>query len=290
MERRDHLRAAAVFLTAIGIDDENDYAQHYRGFNLDFEGERAQEVGERYDLAVSLQPANPRWHARRVTFLADVGRLTAAREAWGEAKSEVAGGIGGDRADLYAWVAGALLHQGELTFADEVLGSVPNGAADTTIERLRLALKARFDAQDVGVVVPAPRSWSEWWKEAPAELAIRDTEGRTLLRWSAARVEVVDEEGVQVRIAIVENAKQPPVFGRTVLTQSRISASFLDNLPDTGLRVGQFIEVGEYEHPEEGRRIAIRLVHPDPHLQPSPPIMRLDRWLKPHVTPQPAAT
>lgn len=288
-EHRDHLGAAAVFLTAIGIDDENDYAQHYRGFNLDFEGERAQEVEERYDLAVELQPANPTWHARRVTFLADLGKLTAARAAWSEAKSEAAGGLRSDQPELYEWVAGALLHQGELTFADEVLGSAPSAVENSMLEKLRLALKARFSAQDEGTVVPAPRSWREWWGEGPTQLAARDTQGRTLTRWSAARVDVVDEEGVHLRIAIVESGERAPVLGRTLLTPSRMTTSFLDDLPEGGLGAGQFLEVGEYEHPEEGRRIAIRLVRPDAYLQPSAPLMPLNRWLKPHVSPQPAA-
>jgi tetratricopeptide (TPR) repeat protein len=288
-DHRDRQRAAAVFLTAIGIDEENDYAQHYRGFNLDFEGERAQEVEERYDAAVNLQPTNPKWHARRVTFLADIGKLKAAREAWSEARNEATGGLRSDQPDLYTWIAGALLHQGELTFADDVLSSVPTGTTDATIEDLRLALKARFSAQDEGTVVPAPRSWRAWWTEGPTQLAARDTQGRELARWSAGRVEVVDDEGVQLRVAVVAPGGGPPSLGRTAITPSRMEMSFLDDVPDDGLRVGQFVEVGEYEHPDQGRRIAIRLVRPDPHLQPSPPLMRLDRWRKSNATPQPAA-
>jgi tetratricopeptide (TPR) repeat protein len=285
-DHRDHHRAAAVFLAAIGIDEENDYAQHYRGFNLDYEGERAQEVIERYDTAVEIQPTNPRWHARRVTFLADIGKLELAREAWKSARDEATSGLRSDQLDLYRWVAGALLHQGELTFADEVLSSVPAVSTDPTIKALRLALKARFSAQDEGTVVPAPRSWRKWWMEGPTRLAVRDTQGRQLVRWSAGRVEIVDDEGIHLRISVVVDKDEHPPLARTVITPGRMEASFLDDIPEDGVRIGQFVEIGEYEHPEHGRRIAVRLVQPDPHLQPSPPLMRMDRWRKSNATPQ----
>lgn len=278
-DHEDRMRAAGVFLTAIGIDEENAYAQHYRGFNLDFEGERAQEVAQRYDIAVGFRPGNPRWHARRVTFFADIGKLKAARKAWDAARTEAAAGVRGDRPDLYTWVGGALLHQGELTFATEVLSAVPAGMKSQAVDDLRLALQARFTAQDMGAVVPAPRSWRTWWSEGPTQLPLKDTQGRTLKRWSAGRVEQVGDEGVQLRIALIVSGS-PPQYGRTLLTASRLEASLLDETPSGGLPVGQFIEMGEYEHSEEGRRIAIRLVRPDPHFQPAAPLMRLDRWRK----------
>jgi tetratricopeptide (TPR) repeat protein len=279
-QHHDHFNAAAVFRRAIDIDDSNDYAQHYRGFNLDFQGEGRSEVAERYEKALEIDPSNPWWHARKVTFLADTGRLRESRAAWDRAESEASAGTYADYSDLHSWVAGALLHQGELTFADYVLGSVPIWAETDEIADLRRALGARLQAQDVGTVVPAPRSWGRWWTQGPSVLATRDTDGRALVSWIAGRVDSVDETGVHLRAGFVEMDGAKPELGAVTIGRERWEASCLDPVDIDRLRPGRFLELGNYESDENGKRLAIRIVHPDPYRQPTPPIMPLDRWIR----------
>jgi tetratricopeptide (TPR) repeat protein len=287
---RDHFNAAAIFLRAIQLDSSNDYAQHYRGFNLDFQGEERAEVAERYGNALDIDPSNPWWHARRVTFLADTGELSAARAAWDRAESQASPGSHAEYTDLHSWVAGALLHQGELTFADYVLGGVPAWAETEEITDLRRAVDARILAQDTGTVVPAPRSWGEWWSEGPTMLANRDTEGRLLISWIAGRVDVVDEDGVHLRAGFVESDGRRPDLGDVTIGRERWAASCLDEVGPEELGPGAFLELGNYRSEEGSTRLAIRVVRPDPYRQPKPPIMPLDRWIKHGAAAEPAAT
>lgn len=287
-KHRDHFSAAAVFARAIDFDQGNDYAQHYRGFNLDFQGERRHEVSERYENAIAIDPAKPWWHARRITFLADTGKLRAARVAWDQAQSQAAANDAAPFADLHTWVAGALLHQGELNFADDVLSAVPPWAATDNIRQLRRALSARFEAQDRGTVVPAPRSSERWWEQPPRALTLADTEGRRLASWIAGRVEGIDEEGVHLRVAIVEMDAASPRFGRALIDRDRWRTSCLDGADPNTLSPGRFLEIGTYRDEMRGDRLAIRLVEPDPYRQPVPPIMSLNRWLRSGAIADPA--
>ncbi len=285
LKHGDHFSAAAVFARAIDLDQENGYAQHFRGFNLDFQGERRDEVAERYETAIAIDPSNPWWHARQVTFLADTGKLRAAHTAWDRAQSQAAAIDTAGFAGLHARVAGALLHQGELSFAEEVLSAVPQWVATEETRQLRLALDARFQAQDTGAVVPAPRSSERWWEKPPRALAQIDTDGRHLAGWIAGRVEMVDGEGLHLRVAIVDSdTGAPPRLGHTVIDRERWSASCLDGAAVESLAPGQFVEIGTYTDEENGERLAIRLVTPDPYRQPAPPLMPLDRWLRRDAT------
>jgi tetratricopeptide (TPR) repeat protein len=276
---RDHFSAAGIFARAVDLDPANDYSQHYRGFNLDFQGERRHEVSERYENAIAIDPSKPWWHARRVTFLADVGQLRAARAAWDQAQSQAAANNVADFNDLHAWVAGALIHQGELEFADAVLSAVPSWAATDDTTQLRRALSARFEAQDRGTVVPAPRSSERWWQKPPRALSLTDTDGRRLASWIAGRVDSIDEEGVHLRVGVVENAAAPR-FGVALIDRERWHASCLDGVDPDSLSPGRFLEIGNYRAETNDDRLAIRLVEPDPHRQPIPPLMPLGRWLR----------
>jgi hypothetical protein len=178
-----------VFLRAVQSYDHDGYSHHGRARSLDLLGHDADEVERGYERALALEPLQPAWHAHRVSLLADLGRLDETRRAWAEAESAVLDG--GERIEVYdalhAPVAATLIALGELQFAAYVLDGVPSWARDAEHRRLRTLLSGRLAAEKDGAFVPAPRSATEWWREAPQVLPQRDTDGRQLVRWAAGR-------------------------------------------------------------------------------------------------------
>ena len=272
--------AGAVFFRATQINERDAFAHHGQARNYDIAGREVDTVDASYLRALSLEPRQSAWHAHRITYLADLGRLEVARRAWSIAESAVLDG--GEHssayAELHSPVAATLLALGELEFAAYVLDGVPDWARDAEHRRLRTVLAGRLAAEEVGAFVPAPRSGRHWWDEAPQMLPQRDTEGRELVEWAAGRIEQVDDEGVHIHVAQVLATEERPVVGWTVVTPDAWGRRCLDQIPAEQLRVGTFVEIGRFGVGEDART-AIRLVPaaplPEGRHQPLDP----HRWI-----------
>jgi len=278
--RRRYEAAASVFFRAVEINGRDSYAHHGLARALDVAGLQRDTVDTSYQRALSLEPLQPAWHAHRISFLADLGRLEEARRAWAQAESAIL--AGGDNAavysELHAPVAATFLGLGDLAFAMYVLDGVPDWAREADHRRLRSVLAGRLAAEEHGSFVPAPRSARRWWDEGPQMLPARDTDDRELIEWAAGRVEHIDEEGVHVHLAQVEAKVSEPVIGWTVITPEAWERRCLDTVLAEDVRVGTFLEIGRYRRDDDART-GIRLVPAAP--LPEGPHQPLDpnRWL-----------
>ncbi len=286
----DHAGAAAVFLRAIQIDDEDAYALHHRAHSLDVLGENAPEVDARYREALARVQSSAVWHARRIAFLVDTARLREARRAWAQAEAAVPDERDDPEwyRDLHLPVAASLLNQGELEFAAYVLDGVPDWARNALYEELDRVLEGRLAGQDSGAFVPAPRSGTEWWREPPARLPARDTSGRAVSSWMAGRVETVDDEGVHVHVARVDIGAGRFRPGLLTIARDTWAARVLDDVALDELSAGRFIEVGSYESADAGPASAIAVL-PQVRVPRTPLSLDPGRWLRGVVCGSPRA-
>lgn len=105
------------------------YTAHYEGYNLDNAGIEGAEAS--YREAVHLDPSNPWWNARLVSFLLRDGRPRAAKRAWEQALEAI--DPNGDRLErepsiafhLHHWVARAWLDVGRPREAAQILARLP---------------------------------------------------------------------------------------------------------------------------------------------------------------------
>lgn len=197
-EHRKYSAAAEVFAQAIQWDECDDYAHHYRAFNLDRLGGDRSVVEDHYATAVALNPEHVWWHSRFICFLVIQGRIDDAQQRWNEAQYAL--GIADGEADtflyetLHGWTISTLLHRGEISFARKILEDVPDWARSEAagFGSLERRLEALQEAQSLGAFVPAQRLRARWWADGPSLLQDRLGDGRKLIRWLAGRVETVD--------------------------------------------------------------------------------------------------
>jgi hypothetical protein len=275
----DHTAAATTFRRALLADRDDPYAIHHLAFHLDAQGLESDDVASGYQRAVEIDPGQPSWHGRRVSFLADTAQLLAARQAWAHAESVLAD----DRDDsnvygsLHIPVATSLLSLSELSFCDYVLDSVPHYARGIQYRELQSLLTGRLAAQDQGAFVPAPRSGSTWWRRAPERLPQRDTEGRLLSGWLAGRVDAVDEDGVDLHVAQADPEADSPSTGRLRLSFDEFSERLLDIVDLRAMRAGTFVEIGRYKGTASPDRTGIVVLDPPPIKLPFT-ILPANRW------------
>jgi tetratricopeptide (TPR) repeat protein len=268
--------AADVFREAIAWDETDDYAHHYLAFNLDVQGKSPEIVEEEYRRAVDLNPANSWWHARYIAFLVHRGRIEDARAQWDQA--QVALGVAERHSDrflfetLHLWVAEALLDRAELSFAGEVLDEVPDWARRGDVlpayPRLRKRLSALQEAADLGAFVPAHRLRHGWWREGPELLqeSLGEDDDRRLVRWLAARVESIDQDGIHVAAANLEPFQDsPPTTGRMTIADETFRRLCRDSARAQRLQPGWHMEIGVYAshtRPQDAATTIIRLHEP----------------------------
>lgn len=130
--RKDYAAAARVYEQCAARFPEDDYAHHYRAYNLQRARERVdQEVLDGYEQAVRRAPDNPWWNARKVTALIEARRPVEARRAWARAIERLdpeGARVETDpwlAAHLHYWVAKAWLKSGAWCTARGILEFVP---------------------------------------------------------------------------------------------------------------------------------------------------------------------
>lgn len=273
---RQYDAAATVFQQAFEWDDEDDYAHHYFAFNLDRRGRSPRVVDAHYRRALELSPGNSWWHARYIAFLATRGRIGDAHIQWEEA--QVSLGVAERASDrflfetLHLWVADALLDRAELAFAREVLDEVPawarSGEVLPAYPRLRRRLTALQQAAEGRALVPARRLVEQWWKRGPELLQERLGEGggERLVRWLAARVEALDQDGVHLRAAPANNQDDsPPAVGEMIIDTETFLRLCRDPARAKRMEPGWHAEIGVYASEQKGdaNRTVIRLLEPE---------------------------
>jgi len=98
LEHRDHLCERARVLSSVehryrdaadlyqrivtDIDPRDPYAWHYLGYNLDQAALDRRGAERAYQEAIALDPENPWWNSRYITFLVGQARIADADSAW----------------------------------------------------------------------------------------------------------------------------------------------------------------------------------------------------------------
>ncbi len=121
----------------------------YLGFNLDKAGVNRSEAESGFLKARSLEPDNPWWNSRLVTFYISQGRVAEADAAWAQALKRV----DPDGAELvhrpelakhlHGWVVTAWLDAGDVRRARQVFDRIPQASQsdDAVWERLGLGVR-----------------------------------------------------------------------------------------------------------------------------------------------------
>lgn len=225
VDYRAYAEAAALYQRCIEHDDHDAYAWHYLGFNLERAETDPSRAEHAYQSAVRIEPDNPWWNGRNVTFLIRRSKFRAAERTWEQAVARV--DPRGDRVRRDPWlaeqlhrhVAAAWLEHARPAIAAEVLEAVPDSivARSRKLHRLRARLDDALEVDALGSSV-YPSSWpieTRWSR--PPELPERDPELGELIGWHPARVLAADAGSVSVVAATTEDTlDERRVFERTI--------------------------------------------------------------------------
>lgn len=266
------VQAVDTFRTSIRIDPENDYAHHYLAYNLDYQGVESDDVETHYRRALELNREHAWWHSRWICFLITRGRIPEAKQAWfGALDSISVPSVSSEVfASLHLWVARLLLHRGQLDFARSVLGdvSVEIHSQDPRFAAMGRLLEQLEEVSDSRAVFPLWVRPTDRWT-APRLCSQRNENGQLLSRWLAARIEAIDEEGVELRVGISPKAEiEGPKFGGLTLTLEQFDRCSRDERASE-LKKGRFLELAFYGDDD----------------QPTIRVHRLQAWSDPDLPP-----
>lgn len=244
--------------------------QHELAFSLDRLGRRADDVERHYRSAVQLSPGTPRYQGRLICFLLVRGAVDDAWRQW-RARTVTTSEDEADVApyeELHLAVAVVALRRAELELARDALAAVPSWAA-TRLQAHGLAvrkLEALILAREGHAFVPLSRLRPGWWTAGPSLLPDRHN-GLQRSRWMAARVEEVDEDGVHLRAALIEDGagQTHPPTGTMVVPSARFEELSEDDLAPHELTRGRFLEIGLFgERGDEPETTVIRVLREEP--------------------------
>ena len=268
-QARNYEEAAAVYGRCVERFPTDDYAQHYLGFNLERAGLDAAGAEVAYREAVRLNPGNPWWNSRLVSFLIHQARPSAARAAWREALTRV--DPDESRVEdgpwlaehFHFWIVRSWLQVGEPDDAAAVLKRVPDDiiGASPRLSTLAGELADAVEAAQLGhPLYPRSVPYGQRWHSpriVPAE-----HEGHALRAWFPGRVVRVTGESVELVYADPEVT--PPRLAQLTAIPAEDWRRWTDGAPT---EVGAHVEVGEYDDGHYAARI-----HP-----PEPPTERPSR-------------
>lgn len=249
--QKKHLEAADIFRQAADLDPSDDYARHYRAFNLDWIAEDQRTIEDEYQKALDLNPRHPWWHSRWINYLITVGKTTEARAAF-ENASEDLQELTESRPEyvyrsLHLWVAALLLHRAQLGFARQVLDCVPREVRreHRGFVALEEQLTALEEARRGRGVFPLSVPASQHWRALPHLNFPPQAEGKELRTWYPARVEAVTEREIALVVGKPPENDTPPTYGKIDLSIERFDAASLDERA-RDLAPGRFLEIAFY--------------------------------------------
>lgn len=250
-KQKRHREAAEIFRQTVELDPTDDYAHHYRAFNLDWIAVDQSTIEGEYQQAISLNSRHPWWHSRWINYLITIGRTTDARSAFANATEALQEAMESRPEyvyrSLHSWVAALLLHRAQLDFARQILDRVPvevrrdHRGFVALEEKLAALEEARRGRGVFPLSVPA----SQHWRKSPHLDFPPQVEGKDLRTWNPARVEAVSEQGVQLVVGKPPEGGAPPTYGRINLSSEDYNAANLDE-PAADLRPGRFLELAFY--------------------------------------------
>lgn len=250
-KQKRHAEAAEVFRQAVELDPYDDYAHHYRAFNLDWIAEDQPTIEDEYQRAIALNQRHPGWHSRWINYLITVGRTTDARTAFAQATEALQEAMESHPEyvyrSLHSWVAALLLHRAQLEFARQILDRVP---VDVRREHrgfvaLGETLAAMEEARRGRGVFPLSVPASQHWRKLPHLDFPPQVGGKDLRTWHPARVEAVSQQGIRLIVGKPPEGGSPPIYGMVTLPVDRFNAATLDERA-ADLRPGRFLELAFY--------------------------------------------
>ncbi|WP_426748626.1 hypothetical protein VZQ01_19395 [Myxococcus faecalis] len=261
IEQRDFMGAADVYERCLEqVDSEDAYSWHYLGFNLDRAAQKRERAEEAFRKAVELDPTNPWWNGRLVTFLIEQSRFRAADGEWEQALERVdpAGTVVREGAalalNMHRWVVTSWLQRGEVARARKAFDTIPLEVVERqeVLKRLRQRLADAEEAVQLGEsVYPASVPVTLRWKK-PLFLDVRNENGSTLREWFPGRVVHASRHEVQLVVATPEvDPLERQVVSKTLSREQWAHAARTQALP----KEDTFIEVGTYE--DEALRIVL---------------------------------
>ena len=253
IEHKDYMGATAVYQRCLDqVDSEDAYSWHYLGFNLDRAAEQRERAEAAFRKAVELDPTNPWWNGRLVTFLIEQSRFRAADKEWHEAQARVDPDGTQIRQGpslalhLHRWVTEKWLERGEVGRARDVFNAIPLRLLDRK-ESLKTLRQRLEDAEEVRLlgepVYPASFPVQLRWKR-PQYLEPSNARGSRLKEWFPGRVLQATPHEVRVVVATPEvSPTERQVVVKELTREQWHRASESIALP----RADTFIEVGMYE-------------------------------------------
>lgn len=220
-----HRLAAEVYRACVERFQDDAYAWHYLGYNLDRAGVEPLRAEEAFRMAAKLEGDNRWWHSRLVTFLVEQARYADAEEAMRTALAQLdPDGSGVDEdpqlcRDFHGWVATAWLDAGEVGRARRTFDLLPPEivARDDVLRVLKWRLEDAEEAERLGDSVhpPGVRMDRRWRR--PAQIAEQGPDGARLVEALPARVVAATEEAVTLVVGVA-------IDGRHELVRTEITA------------------------------------------------------------------
>ncbi len=242
VEFRDFKNAAALYRLRIEQDPADAYAWHYLGFNLQRSGGSPEEIEAAYRQAIALDPKNPWWSSRLITFLIHDLRFRTAEREWQTCIGRIdpqeveVGQRPWLACHLHRWVVDAWLKHGEVERARAVFARIPRHVVTTnpTLLALRERVDDAVEAVTLGEsVYPSHVPMAQRWG-AP-RVTPEEKDGSLLVDWMPGRILHVGEKSVAV--VMVQPAD------RRVLKQE-FSLATWKKWSRTTPQVDRFFEVG----------------------------------------------
>lgn len=251
-EFEEYELAAEIYQALAEAKPDDGYSHHYWAWNLDQKGKDFAIVRREYARAIAIDPENPWYNSRYITFLRDNGFQSEAREAWRDALPIVSASTWAKMPDFaeqfHRWVARSALDTGDLVLAQEVLGSLPASEVKDNPKLAPLLEELDYlrDIDQLGEpVYPLGISAEKRWKDpylVPQEIEVPDRGGKVpLLAFYPGRVTAI-EDG-QVMLVLADPKQVPPALFSLELSEPELRQ--MD--PPEPPQVGQFVELGHYE-------------------------------------------
>ena len=173
-EYRSFEPAADLYRRVLKAAPKDAYAWHYLAYNLERTSAPREEVEAAYRMAVEIDPPNPWWNSRLITFLIKDLRYGAADAEWAKSLERV--DPKGDRVrrspllarHFHCWVVEEWLRHGEVERAARVYRMIPRRWFDehVVLERLRQRFEDALEAIELGEsVYPADVPIAKRWQE-----------------------------------------------------------------------------------------------------------------------------